>query len=101
MDLRTRIQLMVTSLLVGMVLVVAILVTLYSRRNILEQASSDGLLITEQLARAASLGETIQKELLSIFAQQMMGSVITSTNSLPDLANLTETQAAMLDFLGP
>jgi HAMP domain-containing protein len=98
MDLRTRIQLMVTSLLVAMVLVVAILVTLSSRAKILEQAASDGLLITEQLARAASMGEAIQKELLSIFAQQLVTTVVTSTTGLPSLANLNDSQAAMLAF---
>jgi HAMP domain-containing protein len=98
MDLRTRIQLMVTSLLVGMVMLIAVLVILSSRRNILEQASSDGLLMTEQLARAASLGETIQKELYTIFAQQFVSSAVTTTGGLPNLDNLTGVRASVLEF---
>jgi HAMP domain-containing protein len=92
MTLRTRIQLMITSLLVATVLVVAILVTVSARKNILEQAGSDGLLITEQLGHAASVGEMIRNELLILYEEN---APVTATT---DLAQATGSQGSLVQF---
>ena len=93
MTLRARIQLMITSLLVATVLVVAIIVTLSARQNILEQVGSDALLITEALGRAASVGETVRNELLAVFEENVL---ITPTADLSSLPQATGGKGSLL-----
>lgn len=88
MTLLKRTLLMVTSLLVVTVLVTAGVIAVSARQSILAQATMDSRVITEEFARAVSLGREIGQELEAILAQQQSGEAYL-TLLLPTLAQAT------------
>lgn len=72
MNLRTRIFVIVMSLLSASVLMTATLLTLGARRSILDQAEADGVLITQFLSRMVRFSREVQTQIEQDLGEQMV-----------------------------
>jgi PAS domain S-box-containing protein len=72
MNLRTRIFVIVMSLLSGSVLMTATLLTLGARQSTLHQAEADGILMAQFLARMVRFSQEVQAEIEQNLGEQMV-----------------------------
>ncbi len=94
MKLRTRIVLLVTTLLIGTTLAVSAVLTVAGRRNILEQTRSYGLRLAEQITRSAQIVESLPRDVERVIGQQMLvGATLTAhLVAVGEQAGLTPAQ---------
>src|SRR6266508_3994719 len=94
MSLRTRILLMVTSLLAVTVLGTTAVLTLTTYRSLLAQTEEDGLLIAQLLAQSAGYADELSEDLEAVIGEQMVvqATVVAHLVQVGELAGLNPSQ---------
>ncbi|MBE9182565.1 response regulator [Oculatella sp. LEGE 06141] len=96
MTLRTRILLMVTSLLAGTVLVTTTVLTLGARQAILAQTEADGILVAQFLARMTRFTHQVERDVEDAVAEHMVAQA-TLTSHLVAIAEQAGLDSAEIN----